>query len=136
MTFSVELDDGTPLDAADLRATLNEQKATDRVIVHLIHDDAELLIGFRGDRGVCYWQTCSSDDAVSTGGTNAETVVYGANEIAFPPSSELDTATVIAAAVEFTETATRPTGLEWTRYDTAVLGLAPDEAPRGTNSGA
>ncbi len=135
MTFSVELDDGTPLDAVDLRATLNEQTATDRVIVHLIHDDAELLVGFRGDRGVCYWMTYSSDDAVTVGGTNAETIVYGANEIAFPPNSELDTATVLAAADEFAKTAKRPTGVGWTRYDTAVIGLAPGEEPRDRNSG-
>lgn len=47
----------------------------DRLILHLVHDNgAELVVGFRGDRGVCLWQV--DDGAVTTGGGNDEVVLY------------------------------------------------------------
>ncbi|MBB5159675.1 hypothetical protein [Saccharopolyspora phatthalungensis] len=39
MTFTMELDDSTPLDATDVRAALTSQQADDRVIVDLTHDN-------------------------------------------------------------------------------------------------
>ncbi|MBB5152517.1 Imm1 family immunity protein [Saccharopolyspora phatthalungensis] len=119
MTTRLELDDGTSLDAADVRETLISQSTRDRAVVYLVHDnEAELVVGFRGDRGVCLWE--SDDGMVTTGGTNAETIIYGGNEIPFPPGSEIDAATVINAAEEFAVTGARPTGVDWTSYHEAM----------------
>ncbi|MEU5846031.1 Imm1 family immunity protein [Saccharopolyspora shandongensis] len=148
MTLEIERDDGTPLDAADLRATLTAESETDRNIVFICFktDDrkaqgrdfeaafeAELLVGFRADRGVCMWQAYGDDDAVTTGGTNEEAIIYGTHQIPFPPGSEIDAAAVIDAAEEFASTGARPTCVTWTSYqesipfeDTGMSGEALD----------
>ncbi|MGI8311901.1 Imm1 family immunity protein [Saccharopolyspora hattusasensis] len=129
MTLTMELDDQTRLDAADVRGALIAQQADDRVIVHLTHDDGpELVVGFRGDRGVCLWQ--HGDGEVTTGGQNEEVIVYGWSEIPFPPGAEIDAATVIAAAEEFAATGARPTCVTWTDYHGAMpvedTGVSPE----------
>jgi immunity protein Imm1 of predicted polymorphic toxin system len=117
MTLTMELDDQTPLDATDVRAALTSQMSNDHVIVYLAHDNgAELAVGFRAGRGVCLWDLCSDDAAVTTGGTNGEVIVYGASEIPVPAGAEIDATTVIDAAEEFAMTGTRPTGVQWQPY--------------------
>ncbi|RKT86285.1 Immunity protein Imm1 [Saccharopolyspora antimicrobica] len=121
MTLTMELDDQTPLDATDVRAALVAQRADARVIVHLKHDNGnELLVGFRGDRGVCLWQPDEGDGEVTTGGSNEEVMVYGWAGVPFPPGSEIDGDTVIDAAEEFATTGARPTCVTWTDYHGAM----------------
>ncbi|MBB5155757.1 hypothetical protein BJ970_003291 [Saccharopolyspora phatthalungensis] len=120
----MELDDQTPLDAADVRATLTSQMSDEHVIVYLVHDNGtELAIGFRDGRGVCLWQICGDDPAVTTGGTNDDVIVYGWSEIPVPAGAELDAETVIEAAEEFAKTGTRPTGVQWRPYGVEAFPL-------------
>ncbi|MCA1194230.1 Imm1 family immunity protein [Saccharopolyspora sp. 6V] len=100
--------------------------AADRVVLHLQQEAAELVIGFRGGRGACYWRHGESDDVVSTSGENTESEMYGANEIPFPPGAEIDAGTVVDAAEEFATTGVRPQCVRWTSYRAAMQAV-PEE---------
>lgn len=125
MTLVVELDDVTPVDLSTIRETVTAHAVANRVVLHLTRGDAELVLGFRGERGACYWRR-GDHDLVSYGGDNTDVEVYGANEIPFPPGSEIDAAAVIDAADEFAATGARPTYVTWTSYHEAMQA-APEE---------
>ncbi|GAA4879946.1 Imm1 family immunity protein [Saccharopolyspora cebuensis] len=128
MTLSIELEDMTSLDATDVRSALASQQADERVVVHLVHDNgSELIVGFRGDRGVCLWQL--DDGLVTTGGRNEGVEIYGWSEIPFPPGAEVDAAAVLDAAEEFAATGERPTCLSWTGYHDAMPLVDPAITP-------
>lgn len=125
MTVTMELEDQTALDATDVRAALTAQMSADHVVVYLVHDNgAELVVGFRGGRGVCLWDLCSDEAAVTSGGNNEDALMYGRAQIAVPPGSEVDAAAVLDAATEFVATGERPTVVEWQLYDEAEFPVA------------
>ena len=114
-----QLDDGTVLDvsADDVRRkALREQAEHEHSAVHLRSGDAELIIGFRGDVGMCYWSTLSPGDAVTAGGDNAEPVLFGSYDILVPPGAEIPVALVLDAADQFARTGERPTCVQWVNY--------------------
>ncbi|WP_168587412.1 Imm1 family immunity protein [Saccharopolyspora sp. ASAGF58] len=123
----MELDDGTTVDVSNVWDTLTAYAATNRVVLHLAQGEAELAVGFRGERGACYWRGGDADDLVSSGGDNADVEVYGMNEIPFPPGSEIDAATVIDAADEFAATGARPTCVTWASYHEAMQAAPVEE---------
>lgn len=127
MTLVVELDDGTPVDVSTVRETLTAYATADRVVMHLTREGAALAVGFRGGRGACYWRRDDGDDLVSSGGDNADTEVYGASEIPFPPRSEIDAAAVIDASEEFAATGERPTCIQWASFQEAMQALPIEE---------
>ena len=134
MTLTMELDDETPLDATDVRVTLNEQRTTDHVVVYLVHPNgAELAVGFRAGRGVCLWDLYG-DAAVTTGGTNGEPVVYGATEIPVPAGAEIGAASVIDAADEFAKTGARPTVVEWQPYGASAFPVEETISPEALHA--
>ncbi len=122
----MELDDRTPLDATNVRAALTTRTTDERVVVHLSHNNGnELLVGLRGDRGVCLWQSEDGDGDVTTGGHHREVTVYGWAGVPFPPASEINADTVINAAEECAVSGARPTSITWTDYH----GAFPIEEP-------
>lgn len=137
MMFTVELDDGTALGASTpeaVRAALHAHADTERVTVNLAHNDGpELIVGYREERGVCYFVPGEADEPlVSAGGTNTDTEVYGNAQIAFPPGAELDADTVTEAAVEFAASGSRPTCVQWRPYNPSAFprtdgGITIDE---------
>lgn len=103
----------------DLRRVLTELAEADRVqhpAVHLTVGDAELLVGVSGDRGVLYWISYDDGDAVATGGTNEQPVLYGANEMLMPTRTELPIDKILDATEEFATTGRRPTCVTWVGY--------------------
>lgn len=129
--MKLELDDGTSLDASDVRAALIAHQNSDHAVIHMMHDNgAKLTVGFRDGSGVCLWDLGNADGEVTAGSYNDETITYGWSQIPFPPGSEIDTASVIEAATEFAATGERPTCVTWTNYRDATpvtdTGLTPE----------
>jgi hypothetical protein len=129
MSFTARPDEGedfTVSSADELRRALADQQATPRDLprtVSLSFEEPyrELIVGFRGERGVLYWTTYDYNDSIATGdGDDTGTVTYGLHQILLPRSAELPAPTVIAAAVDFYTSGQRPTGPTWVDYGQAV----------------
>jgi hypothetical protein len=129
MTATVTLDDNTDVavaSAGDLRTVLTELRERTEdcrfPTVYLEDGDAQLIVGFsrQRDRGVLYW-SASPDDApqVPATGDNSNAEVYGRNEIAMPPCTEIPVTQVLDAAEQFAATGQRPTCVTWISYEAA-----------------